>query len=156
MLAGKALQEWIDKLLPPEFGTHIGARKGTQTAKIPTALHILLAKSQDYGVKVLAAQLDALQHYDSVDILRILKWLAVKGAPPARLQTVAFFQMLPTIELSANGTDIKIGPRSKGALTGTRVAGQLGRIPIEHTVAQVHLKHSTNGFHVAIPHHKAQ
>ena len=103
----------------------------------------------------MACQMDALQHYDSLDTLRILRWLQAKGVPPALLRTVAFFQMLPTIELNANGTNIKIGPRSKGAPTGTRVAGQLGRIPIEHTVAQVHSKHNASGFPIAIPHCKA-
>ena len=48
--------------------------------------------------------------------------------------------MRPTLELAVARRIVRIGARGRGGLTGTRTAGQLGRIPIECSMMQVHLE----------------
>ena len=40
-------------------------------------------------------------------------------------------QLLPKVSLRVGDIDADLGKRSRGSLTGSRVAGALGRIPVE-------------------------
>ena len=57
-------------------------------------------------------------------------------------------QMLPAIFLNSGACQVEIGKRSLGALTGTRVAGLLGRVPVESTIKQRHQAWQEHGYQV--------
>ena len=60
------------------------------------------------------------------------------------------------MELEVLGEIIVIGPRCKGGLTGSRTAGQLGRIAVEAAIATVHKKCWHLGLPLFVPAAKAE
>ena len=137
-LLASRLQQFLDCIFAPVPGVHVGARKGTQAVEIPCALQIACEKCQDYGVPAAFGQIDSMQHYDRLDMCVIAGWLCEKGVPKELTAATIGFQSLSCLSLALAGQTICIGQRSTGALTGTRLAGQLGRIPIESTAISVH------------------
>ena len=137
-LLAARLQRFLDGVFLPVRGVHIGARKGTQAVEIPYALQTACEKCQDYGINAAFGQLDSLQHYDRLQVGLIARWLCDKGADKGLVAAMVGFQMLSNLSLTVAGHVIHVGERAVGALTGTRISGQLGRVPIEASVLKVH------------------
>ena len=91
----KRLQTYIDALLPDVPGIYRGCRPNTQTSDIPTAVQILIEKSQEYGIPEAFAQIDVQQHYDNVSILKVGEWLHMRGVPADLVRVAISFQLLP-------------------------------------------------------------
>ena len=138
ILLAERLKAAIDAVLPMHRGTHAGATGGKQAADIPTAIQLAFEKAQDAGIPAAAAQCDIHQHYDTFDTLAICEWLINHDIDPCLVATCLAFQTTSTIQLAIRGETIVIGARCKGGLTGSRCAGQLGRIPVEASIAKVH------------------
>ena len=150
MIAQK-LQHYIDLAIPDRDGIYRGARQFTQTCEIPLSLQLLLEKSQDYGLGNAVGQIDALSHYDNLDIIRIAKWLQTHGVPDDLVRATVIFQTMIPVELQIAGECIQIDRRTRGGLTGTRTAGQLGRVPIEDAMNQVHAELEHYGAPLYLP-----
>ena len=71
---------------------------------------------------------DVEKFYDCLPLLQLCKHLVKLGIPHNLLSTCLSFQMFPKIKLSLLGTDVLVNHRSRGGLTGSRVAGVFGKV----------------------------
>ena len=62
----------------------------------------------------------------------------LQGAGPALVGACIAFQAAGKLQLATKGELVDIRPRCTGGLIGTRVAGQLGRPPIEAASEHIH------------------
>lgn len=90
--------------------------------------------------------MDVEKYYDSLDALLVCRWLESRGVPRVICACTLRHQLLPQVLLSVSGACIPIHHRTIGALTGSRVAGALGRIPVEATIADRALQWRQHGF----------
>ena len=111
-----------------------GARPKTQAMDIISGLTLLVEKSLDLESSGAIAQEDVKQHYDTMHLVRIYHWLVAQGMPPFLAATCLRHQLLLGIQVSILGSNAMISNRCRGGLTGSRVAGQLGRVPVQATI----------------------
>ena len=108
-----------------------GALPRTQLQDIVGGLSAVVEKDLDLGSKAAISQSDVKQHYDNVSLLRVYFWLLQNGCNEALAAASLRQQLLPCIVLCVGQSSAHIGQRTKGAITGSRVAGSLGRIPVQ-------------------------
>ena len=106
----------------------------TQTMDIISGLSLMVEKSLDLESLGAIAQEDVKQHYDTIHLVRIFHWLVAQGLSTSLAATFLCHQLLPGIKISMMGSSAMICNRCRGGLTGSRVAGQLGRVPVQATV----------------------
>ena len=54
--------------------------------------------------------------------------------------------MIPQVSLNISGVEVEVHARSRGSLTGSRVAGTLARVPVESTILERHAYWQRWGF----------
>jgi len=111
--------------------------KGTQVLDTAHAVQLHLQKGGDNFGAVAVAQGDIATYYDSINCLRIARWIADHGTSDDLFWASCFLrlQILPLIHLTAgHACTFVVSGRSVGTLTGSRSAVATGRIPVE-TVA---------------------
>ena len=111
-----------------------GARPRTQMMDIVSGLTLLVEKSLDLESQGAIAQEDVKQHYDTIHLVRIYNWLVSQGMSSVLAATFLRHQLLPSIQIFIFGSKATIRNRCRGGLTGSRLAGQLGRIPVRATI----------------------
>ena len=136
----------IDTACPHVPGTFVGARPRTQVLDIAHGLHLVIEKALDGHSRGAIAQEDIEKFYDSISLLRVARWLVNNGAPHALAACVLRQQLLPQVVLNAGGVAVPIRNRSTGSLTGSRVAGAMGRVPVESTIRDRHFAWKRHGF----------
>ena len=82
------------------------------------------------------AQADIRQYYDSLNVPSLAWWLHQEGLGIGWASAIARLQLVPKINLRAGEESACIEGRTSGSLTGSRVAGALGRIPVMHVLDQ--------------------
>ena len=92
------------------------------------------------------AQQDIEKFYDSISLLRVARWLCRNGASHSLAASALRQQMLPSVVLNLNGLTVPIVNRCKGSITGSRVAGALGRVPVESIIRDRHGLWRRHGF----------
>ena len=83
------------------------------------------------------AQCDVQQHYDTLCIIRIFHWLLNHGCSASLAAACVRHQLATPIKLQIGDTTATVTRRSSGGLAGSRVAGQLGRIPVQSTLCDL-------------------
>ena len=89
------------------------------------------------------AQGDIAAYYDSLDALRIARWIETHSSNDGnagKSWAAAFLrlQLLPKVSLSAGGSrTLVLDCRTLGTLTGSRSAVAAGRIPVETTACKL-------------------
>ena len=91
-------------------------------------------KALDNKSQGAVAQMDIQPYYDSLDALLLCRWLEEQGVPKHICATSLRLQLLPQVFLNSGGLRVPIALRTLGTLTGSRIAGVLGRIPEENTI----------------------
>ena len=135
VLLARMLTEHIDKALHHVDDTFIGARPLTQTLDIAHGVQFVIEKCLDDKSQGGVAQMDVEKYYDSLDGLLICRWLEGHGVPRSICACALRHQILPQVRLCAGSACVPIPYRTIGTLTGSRVAGALGRIPVEATIS---------------------
>ena len=125
------LHQRLDSLLPPVPGCFVAARPGTQALEVAHGLHLVIEKGLDTKSKAAVAQADIQAFYDSMRMLKIGLWLCIRGVPPEAVACMLRHQMLPEVTLHMGAASAAIRGRSVGGLTGSRLAGAFGRVPVE-------------------------
>ena len=136
VLISTKLTAYIDRLFPPLDGCFIGARPFTQPLDIAHGLQAVLEKGLDDKSRGAIAQQDIAKYYDSIDCLLVVKWLESRGVPKSICAAALRQQLLPKVILNTGTVSVPVTNRCIGALTGSRVAGVLGRVPVESTISE--------------------
>jgi len=131
-------QSEIDRLFPSLPSVFIGAQAHTQTLDIMHGLQGVIEKGLDLHGLAAIAQMDIKRYYDSIPILRIYRYLVNRGCDAPAAACLLRLHCCPSVTLSWGVASVVIEGRSSGALTGTRTAGLLGRVPVEDVVRQRH------------------
>ena len=90
------------------------------------------------GGSAAIAQQDIKSFYDSLPILDIAVYLIEAGMPIAEVACLIRHQLCPKIIVRCSIEAKPVGHRTIGGITGSRVAGMLGRIPVEDILARRH------------------
>jgi len=107
---------------------------------------MVIEKALDGHSRGAVAQQDIEKFYDSIRSLRVARWLVNNGASVSLAASALRHQMLPQVTLSAGGVKFPMNNRSRGSITGSRVAGALGRVPVESTIRDKHVAWKRSGF----------
>ena len=129
ILAG-AVRDWIAGVLPCPVSCFEGAVAHTQPLDIAHGLSLAIEKGLDDHSQLGIAQADVQQYYDSLNVVQLALWLHHEGMAAPWAAAIVRLQMLPVIYVTAGECRAAVGVRSAGSLTGSRVAGALGRIPL--------------------------
>ena len=128
------------KLLPKHSAILVSAVAGT--ADIAGALSLALERMLDGRSNGGMAQADVERYYDNINVPKCCLWLRNRGVPPPLCAAILRVQLLVPVHIRAANACAKIQCRCSGALTGTRVAGALGRIPTVATaIKRLHAWH---------------
>ena len=134
----KRLHPFVDSLFPEVESVFIGARPFTQTLDIMHGLQSVIEKGLDAHGQSAIAQMDIRRYYDSIHVLRVFRYLVDRHCDVASAICLLRFHCCPCVLLQFNSVSVPIQSRSIGALTGTRTAGLLGRIPVEDVIQKRH------------------
>ena len=136
VLLPMAVSGLISEVLPPQRDCFIGALPKTQCLDVAHGLQCIIEKGLDEHGSAALAQSDIEKYYDSLPVLAIMRWLVQKGLHPGTAACLVRHQMCPHVLLACGSSEVAIKGRSIGGLTGSRIAGLLGRIPVESIVAE--------------------
>ena len=142
-----AYENLLSVILPAVPGCFVGARPRTQCLDIAHGLQTVIEKGLDNFGAAAVAQADIEKYYDSLPVLRIARWLVSNGTPACHAACLVRHQMCPRIVLRSGTIEFELGNRTVGALTGSRTAGLLGRIPVEAILVDRHAQWEAHGFH---------
>ena len=125
----------LDSHFLPQPGCWAGARPGTQALDIARSLNLTLEEGMDCKSEAAIAQEDIRTFYDTMRTLWIARWAGDNCMSPPAAACLLRFQMLPRAVLHIGSREVPVLGRCVGGLTGSRVAGAMGRIPVEDTMA---------------------
>jgi len=96
----------------------------------------LLEKGIDNKSHCAIAQADIAKYYDSLPLFKLSTWLLLKGVPACLVAACLRHQAFTSLHVALSGASSSptIRNRHIGGLTGSRIAGSLGRIPVEEMV----------------------
>ena len=117
----------------------VGAVKYTQPMELMWMLSQMIEKSLDDRSRGALAQSDIRSFYDNNDLLLCTQWLLSRCGPALdRAVVVAAlrWQLLPEVDVDINIGMFAAPSRTGGSVTGSRVAGALGRIPVEDSLRE--------------------
>jgi hypothetical protein len=135
VLIPMGLETQVRELLPSIPECFVGAISGTQCLDVAHGLQSVIEKGLDSFGAGAVAQSDIEKYYDSLPILRIMRWLTSRGVPATEAACAVRHQMCPKVVLKIGSSEVIIAGRTVGGMTGSRTAGFLGRIPVESIMA---------------------
>ena len=128
------LESFLRDKFVPHRAIWEGGRPKTQLMDIVSGLSLFVEKALDLFFRGAIAQEDVQQHYDTMSCIRIYRWLIRNGCPVPLAVACLRHQLLPPLTLNLHGATASICNRCRGGLTGSRVAGQMGRVPVQATI----------------------
>ena len=126
----------------------MGAQRHTQVRDLGHRMSLLVEKGVDDCGCAAMAQGDIARYFDSLSVLRILKWLCSRGVDLALLAAVARRQLLTGVYVCRGGERVFLKPRAEGGLTGSTTALSLARVPVESAFADLYPSCALRGFPV--------
>ena len=136
----------LKRIFQPIPGFFEGAVFGTQTTDIAHGISLCLEKGGDLHGAASAAQGDVKSHYDQLDLIKIANWLEHQGADVGVINATLRLHCHPQVHLKVGNVTVSLQPRTCGAHTGTRSAGQFGRIPVADTFRRIQASINNLGF----------
>lgn len=130
--------------LPP--GCMEAGVSGTGAAHAVLGARLVIERGLDAGSTGAIAQADIRQYYDHIDPVLCGQWLLDHGCCAALAGAAVRHQLMPSVEVAALGSRVEVGDRARGALTGSRVAGSLGRIAVRDVMIWVHERSAHRAF----------
>ena len=116
--------------LPQEL--YFGSAPGTQITDVISGSAMFLSKGMDdgadSGAEFTIAQSDIQQFYDRISPIDVGRWLLSRGHSPWIVASATLLMLAPSVTIHAAGSMAKMAQRVTGSLTGSRVAGWLGRV----------------------------
>jgi len=134
------LSSWIHDtlgcILPSPPVLWEGAVAGTQCLDIATTCHIGQEKILDSHSQGCVVQADIQRFYDSIDLHKCISFIVERGADPAKALAVILCQLYVPVSVTLLQRTVNLGVRTIGALTGSRTAGAIARIPVIDAMTQ--------------------
>ena len=130
VLVANQINSWVNGVLPCPRSCFEGAVKYTQPLDIAHGLALAIERGLDDRSHLAIAQADIRQYYDSLDVPALAWWLHLEGLNIAWTSAIVRLQMVPAINLRTGEETACV------TLTGSRVAGALGRIPVLQVLEQ--------------------
>ena len=115
-----------------------GGHRHTQSLDISHAASLVSEHELDCWGEGAWAQMDIRSYYDELPILDIAQFLVFHGCHTADVAAAVRHQLFVTLEFEFHGHTAFIPSRSRGGLTGSRIASLLQRIPVEHSLLHCH------------------
>ena len=131
------LRDRLSFLLPKQPGVFVGAQRFTQAKDLGAGVQLLMEKGLDLKSQSACAQADIARFFDSLSVLRCVRWLLAKNVERALLAALLRHQLLTGLEIKRGSAIFHIVGRSKGGLTGSNIARTLARIPVESMFLEV-------------------
>ena len=139
---------FIDTCVPPAPGVLIGARPKTQTLDISLGVRLAVERMMDSHSAGGVAQADIRSYYDALPLKEIVLDATARGLEESTAGAALALQYLPSVQFRVGSEERHIAWRTTGSLTGSRLAGALGRWPVETAVATVLQADSHRGFRI--------
>ena len=136
VLVANQINSWVNGVLPCPRSCFEGAVKYTQPLDIAHGLALAIERGLDDRSHLAIAQADIRQYYDSLDVPALAWWLHLEGLNIAWTSAIVRLQMVLAINLRRGEETACVTDRTSGSLTGSRVAGALGRIPVMQVLEQ--------------------
>ena len=134
----RCLEHAIDKILLVTPGLFFGGHKHTQSLDISHAASLVIEHGLDCWGEGAWAQMDIRSYYDELPILDIARFLLSHGGHKADVASAVRHQLFVSLEFEFQGHTAGIPARSRGGLTGSRIASLLQRMPVEHSLLHCH------------------
>lgn len=129
-----------------------GARPRTQVLDITHSLGMTIERGLDNFSRAAIATMDIRHYFDSLDIPKIMGLLLHNAEFLKRTtfaQACLRIQNLTSLRIDCGPEAFGIPPRTKGSLTGSRIAVALSRAPILETLRKLQAKVKPLGFQVS-------
>lgn len=139
VLLARAVHDHVDNL-PPVPGLLEGAVAGAEHSAsfIAHVARLFVEKTLDTMSEGALMQSDIRAFYDNVDVIKAAQLARSDGLDAATAAAVLRHQLSPGIHVRVSGADGGIiEGRTTGALTGSRLAGALGRVVIRSAAAHL-------------------
>ena len=88
--------------------------------------------------------------YDTIRLVKVVWWIISNGGSKALVGALLRHQLVPSIVCRIASVEFTVAGRSIGGLTGSRVAGSCGRIPVESSVCKLYHSLAPLGFATGI------
>ena len=121
----------VDRIFPRLDGIFVGAQPHTQCLDISHGLQAVIEKGLDLEGMAAVGQQDIASFYDSLPMLLVAQRLVHAGVPASAVSCLLRHQVCPSVSVQFGAVRCCISGRCMGGLTGSRVAGLIGRIPVE-------------------------
>ena len=115
----------------------MGCRPYTQGLDIGFGAHLWVEKALDSQSLGGLAQSDIRTFFDVNPILKCAIFLSKRGVPMPLLAAAVRHQLFSQVYLAARGPKFLVRNRSRGGLTGSRLAMAFGRVPVEASFLDV-------------------
>ena len=140
------LKEFLQTVLPESYEYFEGAMPKKQVLDVAFSCFLVVEKALDMWSRGAICAGDVHKFYDKVSLVIICQWLEGAGADPGWCAALARFHATTPVELEFCNTRVCFADRVKGALTGTRSANILARIPVCVAIAKVRRDNAFTGF----------
>ena len=133
-LLARCLEHQVDRIIAITPGLFFGAHRYTQALDISHAANLVIENGIDSWGEGAWGQMDIRSYYDEIPILSVAEFLLSKGANLADVAAAVRHQLLITLEFEHRGFCSQLPTRSRGGITGSRIASVLQRVPVESTL----------------------
>ena len=129
-LISQGLRSWCDEQLVAPPACFAGGLRGTQPLDIAAGVGLMCEKGLDDHSHFSCAQADVATFYDSLSPVAIITYLLQWRVRSDLLLACVLHQLIMPLMLVFGDVLVGLGNRTRGSLTGSRVAGVLGHIVI--------------------------
>ena len=136
----KKVNDTIDEAFPLPIGCYAAGRSGTQPLDVSHGAAMVLERGLDHASAFAIAQFDVRQYFDNLPTVCACLFLLAHGLALVWVATAVRCQLLPVVvlEVLPGGPAARVSGRTRGCLTGSRLAMALCRIPIESMLCVLH------------------
>ena len=133
-MVASSLRKLTDTAFPPIKGIYVGGRPHTQTLDIADGLRMVVEKSLDDKSRAALADFDVAAFYDEHSLIRVFDWMRARSYPIDIAVATIRIHLFPAVRLKCGQHQVIVAKRSRGSLTGSRSANEIGRIPVQQSI----------------------
>ena len=138
ILISKRLDRWTEYHLPTPSGCFVGGKKGSQIHDVAHGIALCLERGRDHKDQCGASQGDIEAFFDSVSPVLVARFLLGRGVESSLVAGMLFFSLLTKVVLRTGEAQYTLKARTKGSLTGTRIASSMAKIIIADCLLKCH------------------